>query len=242
MVLIGKMGQEVLKQVTSSPDFEMVCGFDKVSSTTNAFPIYSNIEDIKEIPDVIIDFSVTVATANILKFAENKKVPIIVATTGFTEEELNILKEYSKKIPVFRAANMSYEINVMADMVSKLAMRLPDSDIEIVDTHHNGKIDSPSGTALFLADSINNALSNKMTYEYNRASKKEKRTSKEIGIHSIRGGTVVGKHSVLFLGENESFEITHVVDSRAIFAKGSLKAAKFIVSQPIGLYSMSNLI
>ena len=236
------MGQEVLKQIQTINNFEVVCGVDKFDSGDNSFPVYSNPNDIVESPDVIIDFSVPDATINIVKYAVEKKIPIVVATTGFNEEQLNTLKEYSKNLPIFRAANMSYETNIMADLVSKLAVQLSDSDIEIVETHHNKKVDSPSGTALFLADSINAALNNEMTYEYNRAAKKEKRTKKEIGIHSIRGGTVVGKHSVFFFGDNESFEISHTVDSRAVFAKGTLKAASFIISQPNGFYSMSDLI
>lgn len=236
------MGQEVLKQINANDNFEVICGVDRLDSNDYPFPVYSNPDNIKILPDVIIDFSVPSATLNILKFAKDKKIPIVIATTGFTLEEINILKDYSKELPVFRAANMSFEINVMADMAAKLATQLKDADIEIVDTHHNNKIDSPSGTALFLADSINNALNNEMTYEYNRASKKEKRSKKEIGIHSLRGGTVVGKHSIFFFGDNESFEISHTVDSRSIFAKGSLKAAEFMVNQKNGFYEMADLI
>ena len=137
---------------------------------------------------------------------------------------------------------MSYEINIMADIVAKLSNQLKDSDIEIIETHHRNKIDSPSGTALILADSINDALDNKMDYQYNRHSIRQKRPDKEIGIHSIRGGTEVGKHTVMFLGENESFEITHTVTSRSIFAEGALKAARFLIGQKSGLYNMKDLI
>ena len=136
---------------------------------------------------------------------------------------------------------MSYEINLMANLVAQLAKKLSDSDIEIIETHHNRKIDSPSGTALILADSINKALDNKMSYEYDRHSKREKRSKTEIGIHSIRGGNEVGKHSVIFFGNNESFEITHNVNSRAVFANGAIKAALFIVHKDNGLYNMNNL-
>ena len=160
----------------------------------------------------------------------------------FTEEQLNKISDYSKFIPIFRSGNMSYEVNVMSDLVSKLAVLLKDSDIEIIETHHRNKIDSPSGTALILADSINDALDNKKDYQYNRHSVKQKRPDNEIGIHSIRGGTEFGKHTVLFLGENETFEITHTVTSRSIFAKGALKAAKFLISKENGLYNMKDLI
>lgn len=238
----GKMGQEVLKQVTSSPEFEICCGVDKFNNISSNFPIYNDVNEIKELPDVIIDFSVPEASMNILKFAKEKNVPIVIATTGFSKEQLSIIEDYSKSIPVFRSSNMSYEINVMSDIVSKLALLLKDSDIEIIETHHNRKIDSPSGTALILADSINEALDNTMEYQYNRHDVRQARPKKEIGIHSIRGGTEVGKHTVLFLGENETLEITHNVTSRSIFAKGSLKAAKFLIGKNTGLYNMKDLI
>lgn len=238
----GKMGQELLKQVNSSPEFEICCGVDKFNNEASDFPIYDNVNKIQELPDVIIDFSIPEASMKILKFAKEKNIPIVIATTGFSKEELSIIEDYSKCIPVFRSGNMSYEINVMSDIVSKLALLLKDSDIEIVETHHNRKIDSPSGTALILADSINEALNNEMEYQYNRHSIRQARPKKEIGIHSIRGGTEVGKHTVLFLGENETLEITHNVTSRSIFANGALKAAKFLINQKNGLYNMKDLI
>ena len=237
----GRMGQEVLKQVNSSNDFEVCCGIDKFDNNLG-FPTYTDINLIKEIPDVIIDFSIPEASINILEFAKAKNIPIVIATTGFSEDQLSKIEDYSKIIPIFRSGNMSYEINIMADIVSKLALQLKDSDIEIVETHHRNKIDSPSGTALILADSINDSLNNQMDYQYNRHSVRQKRPDKEIGIHSIRGGTEVGKHTVLFLGENETLEITHTVTSRSIFAKGSLKAAKFLVDKENGFYNMKNLI
>ena len=237
----GRMGQEVLNQVNLSSDFEVCCGVDKFDNNLE-FPTYTDINLIKEIPDIIIDFSIPEACMNILEFAKEKNIPIVIATTGFSDEQLSIIEDYSKVIPIFRSGNMSYEINIMADIVSKLATQLKDSDIEIVETHHRNKIDSPSGTALILADSINNSLNNEMAYQYNRHSVRQKRPDKEIGIHSIRGGTEVGKHTVLFLGENETLEITHTVTSRSIFAKGSLKAAKFLINQEAGLYNMKNLI
>lgn len=238
----GRMGQEVLNQVNSSEEFEVCCGVDKYSNKDYTFPVYDNVNSIKEKPNVIIDFSVPEASMNILEFAKSKNVPIIIATTGFSDEQLNIIKEASKIIPVFRSGNMSYEINVMADVVAKLAKQLNNSDIEIIETHHRNKLDAPSGTALILANSINEALDNKMEYQYDRHSVRQKRPDNEIGIHSIRGGTEVGKHTVMFLGENETIEITHTATSRSIFAKGALKAAKFLVKQESGLYNMKDLI
>ncbi len=238
----GRMGQEVLNQVNSSEEFEVCCGVDKYNNKDYPFPVYDNVNSIKEIPDVIIDFSVPEASMNILEFAKSKNVPIIIATTGFSDEQLNVINDASKVIPVFRSGNMSYEINIMADIVAKLAKQLTNSDIEIIETHHRNKLDAPSGTALILADSINEALDNKMEYQYNRHSVRQKRPDNEIGIHSIRGGTEVGKHTVMFLGENETLEITHTVTSRSIFANGALKAAKFLAHKKNGLYNMKDLI
>lgn len=238
----GKMGQEVLKQINLSDKFKVICGTDLSDDKLQDITVYSNTSNIKEKPDVIIDFSIPKATLNILDYANKHHIPIVIATTGFSSEDLKIIENYSKTLPIFKSANMSYEINLMANLVANLASKLRDSDIEIVETHHNRKIDAPSGTALILADSINNALGNNMEYEYNRHAKKEKREKNEIGIHSIRGGTEVGKHTVYFFGENESFEITHNVTSRSIFAKGALKAASFILDKQNGLYDMTDLL
>lgn len=237
----GKMGQEVAKEISITPEIEVLCGFDRIDTGDNNFPVFTNINDINLIPDVIIDFSVPEATFNILEFANKNKIPTVIATTGLSDEDLEKIENYSKSFPIFRSSNMSYEINLMSKLVAELAQKLSDSDIEIIETHHNRKIDSPSGTAIILADSINNALDNQMHYEYDRHSKREKRDKKEIGIHSIRGGNEVGKHSVIFFGNNESFEITHNVLSRAVFASGAIKAANFIVHKDNGLYDMNNM-
>ena len=237
----GKMGQEVAKEIKLTQDIEVLCGVDRIDTGDNNFPVFTNINDINLIPDVIIDFSIPEATFKILEFAQKHKIPTVIATTGLSENQISKLEEYSKEFPIFRSSNMSYEINLMANLVAQLAKKLSDSDIEIIETHHNRKIDSPSGTALILADSINKALDNKMSYEYDRHSKREKRSKTEIGIHSIRGGNEVGKHSVIFFGNNESFEITHNVNSRAVFANGAIKAALFIVHKDNGLYNMNNL-
>lgn len=237
----GKMGQEVAKEIKLTQDIEVLCGVDRIDTGDNSFPVFTTIQDINLIPDVIIDFSIPEATFNILEFAKKHKIPTVVATTGLTNEQITKLEELSKDFPIFRSSNMSYEINLMAKLVAELAQKLSDSDIEIIETHHNRKIDSPSGTALILADSINNSLNNEMHYEYDRHSKREKRDKKEIGIHSIRGGNEVGKHSVIFFGNNESFEITHNVNSRAVFASGAIKAAKFIAPKENGLYNMNDM-
>ncbi len=237
----GKMGQEVSKEIKKTPDIEVLCGVDRLDTGDNNFPVFTNINEINLIPDVIIDFSVPISTLNILEFAKKNKIPTVIATTGFSDSELKKIEEYSHNLPIFKSSNMSYEINLMSKLLSNLATKLSDSDIEIIETHHNRKIDSPSGTALLLADNINKALDNKMHYQYDRHSKREKRDKKEIGIHSIRGGNEVGKHTVIFFGDNESLEITHNVNSRAVFAAGAIKAANFIVHKDSGLYDMNDL-
>ena len=214
----GKMGQEVAKAIKKTQDVEILCGFDRIDTGDNTFPVFTDINNINLIPDVIIDFSIPQATLNILEFAQKNKIPTVIATTGLSDIALEKIENYSKEFPIFRSANM-----------------------EIVETHHNRKIDSPSGTALILADSINNALENSMYYEYNRHGKREKRNKKEIGIHSIRGGNEVGKHTVIFFGDDESLEITHNVNSRGVFANGAIKAAQFIVHKDSGLYNMNDL-
>ena len=160
----GKMGQEVARRIKETEEVETLCGVDRVDTGDNSFPVFQKIEDINLEPDVIIDFSIPKATFAILEYAKKNKIPTVIATTGFSEEENKIIEEYSKKIPIFKSANMSYEINLMAKIVANIAKNMPESDIEIVETHHNRKIDSPSGTALILADSINESLNNEMVY------------------------------------------------------------------------------
>lgn len=237
----GKMGQVLSERIRDTQDIEVLCGVDKIDTGDNNYPVFTDIHSINLIPDVIIDFSIPVATFPILDFAKKNNIPIVIATTGFTEKEEEKIKEISKNLPIFKSSNMSYEINLMSKLVASLAKKLPESDIEIVETHHNRKVDAPSGTALILADSINEACNNEFEYEYNRHAKREKRTKNEIGIHSLRGGTESGKHTVIFFGNNESLEITHNVTSRSVFADGAIKAANFIIHKDNGLYSMNDL-
>ncbi len=237
----GKMGQIVCDLVEQSKDFVLKCGFDRNVTGEFAFPVFNKIENITEKPDVIIDFSVPVATFNILEYAVSNHVPIVIATTGFSEEEEEKIKEYSKKIPIFKSANMSYDIMIMRKLLQWLAPLLKDTDIEITETHHNRKVDSPSGTAEMLADSINASLGNSLHREYNRHDKREKREKNEIGMHSIRGGNIVGEHTVQFFGEFETFELKHTSYSRNVFAEGAIKAANFLVTMPDGLYNMEDM-
>lgn len=242
MEQIGRMGNEIINAIKNQQDLKIVCGFDIEASIDGNFPIYNKIEDIKEKVDVIIDFSVPVATFEILKYAKKNKIPTVIATTGFNEEELNEIKEISKEIPIFKSSNMSVEINLMVTLVQKIAEVLNESDIEIIETHHNKKIDSPSGTAIMLADAINQVFQGKKEYNFGRMNKREKRDKKEIGFSAIRGGNVVGEHTVQFFSDNETLEITHKTYSRQVFAEGALKAARFIETKSKGLYSMKDLV
>ena len=238
----GKMGQIVSELVDKNEDMVLKCGADKIDTGYLTYPVYTNLNEIPEKPDVIIDFSVPVATFGALEYAKNNNIPIVIATTGFTGEEEKKIMEYSKYIPVFKSANMSFSINMFEHLLKEIAPKLKDTDIEIVETHHNRKIDSPSGTAQMLANTINEALGGDYTYEYDRHSKHEKRGAKEIGITSIRGGNIVGEHSVMFFGDYETFEIKHTSYSRNVFAEGAVKAAKFIVEKDNGFYNMDDLV
>ncbi len=238
----GKMGQEVINAIQNNEKFTVLNGVDKEENPAYIFPVYTNVNEIKEKPDVIIDFSIPVATMQILEYAKNNKVPIVIATTGLSEEERQKIKEYSKDIPIFQSANMSYDINLMKRIVAEVAKNLIGTDIEIIETHHNRKVDAPSGTALFLADSINEALGNSMEYNFNRFQNREKRKKNEIGFSSIRGGNIVGEHTVCFFGENDCLEITHRAYSRGLFAEGSLKGAEYIVGKENGYYTMDEII
>ena len=237
----GRMGKEIISQLKNNPNLKVVCGVDKVISDLD-FPIYSKVSEIKENIDVIIDFSNVHLTLDILEFAKEKHIPIVIATTGFNREQEQIIEDYSKYIPIFKSANMSFDITLMCKLLAQLAPLLSGTDIEIVETHHRNKIDSPSGTALLLANSINESLGNKMKYVYNRHDLSKKRESDEIGFSSIRGGNIVGEHTVKFFGANETLEIKHTSYSRSVFAEGAIKAAEFIIGKPDGFYSMNDLV
>ena len=238
----GKMGHVIVDLVNKSKNFTICCGFDKDISNNLGFPVFSDVKAIDIKPDIIIDFSIPIASLNILDFAVKNNIPIVIATTGFSKEQEDIIVNASKQIPVFKSANMSFDICIMKKLVSWLAPMLKNTDIEITETHHNRKIDSPSGTAQMLADSINSALGNTHYCNYDRHSKHEKRDKNEIGMNSIRGGNIVGEHTVQFFGEFETFEIKHTSYSRNVFAEGALKAAEFLVDKPVGFYDMDDIV
>lgn len=236
----GKMGQIVSELAKEDSEFEIIGGFD-ILAREDEYPIFNKIDEINVKPDVIIDFSIPKATFNILEYAKKNKIPIVIATTGFTEEENKKIKEYSKNIPIFKSANMSFDVTMMKNLLKQIAPKLEGADIEITEIHHNRKIDAPSGTAQMLADTINKSLGGKYHCEYNRHDKHEKRDKYEIGMNSIRGGNIVGEHIVQFFGEFETFEIKHTSYSRNVFAEGALKAAKYMVNKKPGLYNMDDL-
>lgn len=237
----GRMGQEVVKQIELHPEFNISCGVDKFDNNLNNFNVYSNINEIIDPVDIIIDFSVPESTFNILEFAKKIHKPIVIATTGFTSEQEKQLLEISKSIPIFKSSNMSFDINLMCKVLEYIAPLLSNTDIEIQEVHHNRKLDAPSGTAITLANTINNALGNTLTYNFNRFGIRKKRDKKEIGFSSIRGGNIVGEHTVQFFGENETFEIKHTSYSRTVFAEGALKACQFMINKPNGFYTMDDL-
>ena len=239
----GRMGQEVAKVVQNQEDMTVLAGFDRTETDYMSYHVYTKLEELpaSEI-DVIIDFSVPEATFHLLSYAKEHHIPMVIATTGFTEEERNTIHQMAKDLPIFQSANMSFDINLMGKIVAELAKHLSYTDIEIIESHHNQKIDAPSGTAIQLADKINDVLPEKCDYVFDRHSKREKRGKREIGFSSIRGGNIVGTHTIQFIGANETFEITHTSYSRTVFAEGAVKAARFLTNMPNGFYDMNDLI
>jgi len=226
MVPFGRMGKEVISSLENSNTLKFVCGLDRQKNENLEVPVYSNPEEITEKIDVIIDFSHVHSTLKILEFAREKHIPIVIATTGFNQEQEKIIEDYSKSIPIFKSANMSFDINLMCKIASELAPLLSGADIEITETHHRNKVDAPSGTALLLANSINEALGNKMKYVYDRHDLSKKREDNEIGFTSIRGGNIVGEHTIQFFSPYETFEIKHTSYSRSVFADRCIKSSR----------------
>lgn len=239
----GTMGKVLTKTINAREDCTVVAGFDKSGECLDKFPVFSNMEDCGIKADAIIDFSHPDNIKSLVAYAVRTKTPLVVATTGLTEEQQNILKEASEEIAVFFTANMSIGVNLMVELAKKAASVLQkDFDIEIIEKHHNKKIDAPSGTALMLADGIFEVMEDKPKYVYDRHSKREARSKAEIGIHSVRGGTIVGEHEVIFAGRDEVLSITHSAMSKEIFATGAINAALFVCKSSKGMYNMSCLL
>lgn len=238
----GKMGKVIQNVVSTRDDCEIVAGVD-LNTESNSFPVYSNIKEVTEKADVIIDFSNPVALESLLEYSKLNTMPIVIATTGYDDNQKQTIKEASNECPIFFTYNMSMGINLLANLAKKAVSVLgSDFDIEIIEKHHNQKIDAPSGTALMLADAICEEIDNPMKYEYDRHSKREKRTKNEIGLHAVRGGTIVGEHDIMFCGRDEIITLSHSARSKEIFAVGAVNAAVYMSGKEAGLYDMAELI
>ena len=238
----GKMGKEIAECAKKDSDIQIVCGVDGFGAVCD-FPVFQSFKDVTISADVIVDFSNPALLDDLLEFAISNNIPAILATTGYSEIQIHAINKAAQKIPIFFTANMSLGINLLCALSKKAAGILgADFDIEIIEKHHNQKIDAPSGTAIMLANAINSTFDDKYNYEYDRHSVRRKRTNNEIGIHSVRGGTIVGEHEVLFAGSNETISLSHSAQSKEVFAFGALRAAKFICKMPAGIYDMSALL
>ncbi|SHH90814.1 4-hydroxy-tetrahydrodipicolinate reductase [Sporanaerobacter acetigenes] len=239
----GKMGQVLANEVKQDNDMNLIAGVDKNAISTHSdSKVYNYISDCNDAIDVIIDFSHPDSLSDLLKYATEKNIALVIGTTGLTSNDMDKIKMAAEKIPIFYSANMSLGINVLVSILKNITPVLEDTfDMEIVEKHHNKKIDAPSGTAYMLAEAINSTLEDKKDYVFDRHVKKEARDKNEIGIHSIRGGTIVGEHTVIFAGCDEVIEIKHSASSKKIFAQGAIKAAKFIYNKESGFYNMEDL-
>lgn len=240
----GKMGQVISKIVKEDGDAEIVAGVDAYLGIANDYPVFESIEKCNVEADVIVDFSNASAVDELLDYCVEKQVPVVLCTTGLSEVQLQKVKEVSKKVAVLKSANMSLGVNLLLKLLQDAAKVLAPAgyDIELVEKHHNQKVDAPSGTALALADSINHALDDEYTYIYDRSQVRQKRDKKEIGIVAVRGGTIVGEHEVIFAGEDEVIEFKHTAHSKAVFGKGAVEAGKFLKGKGPGLYDMKDVI
>lgn len=239
----GKMGKVIQNVVSGRDNCKIVAGVD-FNTESISFPIYKSLTEVTEEADVIIDFSNPALLESLLDYSVNRNLPVVIATTGYDENQKKMIKEASQNAPVFFTYNMSIGINLLANLAKKAVSVLGDDfDIEIVEKHHNQKIDAPSGTALMLADAICEEIEKPMNYEYDRHSKREKRTKDEIGLHAVRGGTIVGEHDIIFAGRDEIITLSHSARSKEIFAVGAVNAAVFMAdSKAPGMYTMKEMI
>lgn len=240
----GAMGQVISGIIEESESAVMAAGIDFKDDGHNPYPVFKNLEDCNVDVDVIIDFSSSKATDRLLSYVAEKQIPLVLCTTGLSEEQIKKVEETSKKTAILRSANMSLGVNVLLKLVNTAAKVLADADfdIDIVEKHHKLKVDAPSGTALALADAVNEALHNEYEYVYDRSQRRIRRPKKEIGISAVRGGTIVGQHDVIFAGQDEVIEFHHTAYSKAIFGKGAVSAAIYLAGKPAGMYDMSDVI
>lgn len=240
----GAMGQVITGLVKDMDDIEIVAGIDVSDRIQNSYPVFPSLEACTVGADVIVDFASAKAVDGLLEYCERTKMPVVLCTTGLTEEQLLKAAKVGETAAVLRSANMSLGVNTLLKLVQDAAKVLAGAgfDIEIVEKHHNQKVDAPSGTALALADSINEALDHSYHYKYDRTAKREKRDAREIGIQAVRGGSIVGEHDVIFAGRDEVVTFSHTAYSKAIFAKGAIEAAKFLAGRKAGMYDMADVI
>lgn len=240
----GAMGQVISNLVKSEEELRIVAGIDIMPEQRNEYPVYPSIEACTVKADVIVDFASAKAVDQLLDYCVAHQLPVVLCTTGLSEKQLQHVAESSQKTAVLRSANMSLGVNVLLKLVKEAALALAGAgfDIEILEKHHNQKLDAPSGTALALADSINEAMEQSYHYAFDRSKKYEKRDKKEIGIQSVRGGSIIGEHDVIFAGTDEVITFNHTAYSKAIFAKGAIQAAKFLAGKKSGLYNMADVI
>lgn len=240
----GKMGQVITGIVAADKDAEIVAGIDIVDNRQNPYPVFTNIGDCNVEADVIIDFASAKAIDKLLDYVETRKIPVVLCTTGLSEEQLARVEEVSKKVAVLKSANMSLGINTLFKVLKSVSPLLAEAgfDIEIVEKHHHFKVDAPSGTALALGDAVNESLPEKYEYKFDRSQDRIPRPKNEIGFSSVRGGTIVGEHDVIFAGEDEVITFSHTAYSKSVFAKGAVEAAKFLKGQPAGHYTMKEVI
>lgn len=240
----GAMGQVISSLAEKDEELEIAAGIDLNPEQKNGYPVFSSLEECTVQADVIVDFASAKAVDHLLDYCGQTGMPVVLCTTGLSQEQIQKVSETAEKTAVLRSANMSLGVNLLLKMVKEAAKVLAaaDFDIEILEKHHNQKVDAPSGTALALADSINEAMDQQYHYVYDRFSRREKRDKKEIGIQSVRGGSIVGEHDVIFAGQDEVITFSHTAYSKAIFAKGALSAAKFLKGKAAGLYTMADVI
>ena len=240
----GKMGQVISGLVKEDDVIEIVAGIDKFTGIENPYPVFTSLAECDVQADVVIDFSNAAAVDELLDVCVEKTLPVVLCTTGLSEEQLAKVKEAGEKVAVLRSANMSLGVNLLMKLLQEAAQKLcaEGFDVEIVEQHHNKKLDAPSGTALALADSINEAMDNQFEYVYDRSGVRKQRDKKELGISAVRGGTIVGDHEVIFAGTDEVITFKHTAYSRSVFGKGAVEAAKFLAGKEAGFYDMQDVI
>lgn len=240
----GKMGQMITSLVAQDEDAQIVAGIDTYMGIENTYPVFASIAECSIEADAIIDFSAPACLAGILEYAIANQVPAVLCTTGYTPEQIASIEEASNKVAILKSANMSMGINLLMKLLKEAAPILDEAgfDIEIVERHHNLKKDAPSGTALALADSVNESLDGKLNYVYDRSQRSEARDRKELGLSAVRGGTIVGDHDVIFAGLDEVITFSHSAYSKGVFGKGAIQAAKFIKGKKPAHYEMSDVI